>query len=275
MRLVETVASLRADLAGREAPLGLVPTMGALHAGHVALLRTARAECSSVVASIFVNPAQFGESEDLATYPRDPARDLAIMEREGVDLVFAPSTDEMYPPGFDTTVSVGRLAERLEGASRPGHLQGVATVVCKLFTIVHPDRAYFGRKDAQQLLVVRRMAEDLNLSTEVVPVPTVREPDGLALSSRNAGLSDEERVMALGLYAALQTAKRLRAGGESGAENIRRAMRTEMENRGVAIDYVSIANPATLKEVNSIDIPALALVAGYAGATRLIDNADL
>ena len=177
MRVVATVAAVRAELEEAGRPLGLVPTMGGLHAGHVALLRAARAQCATSVASLFVNPTQFGPGEDYASYPRNRQEDLAIMEQEGVDLVYAPTVDEMYPEGFDTTVSVGRLAQRLEGASRPGHLGGVTTVVCKLISTVRPQKAYFGCKDAQQLLVVGRMAEDLCLGAEIVAVPTVREPD--------------------------------------------------------------------------------------------------
>ncbi len=275
MRVVKTAEALRAELEGCERPLGLVPTMGALHGGHVALLRAARAECATIAASIFVNPAQFGTGEDFSTYPRDRERDLAIMEEEGVDVVFTPSTPEMYSKRFDTTVSVGRLAQRLEGESRPGHLGGVATVVCKLLAITRPDRAYFGQKDAQQLLVVRRMTGDLGLGAEIIGVPTVREPDGLALSSRNAALNTDERAAARGLYAGLQSAAALRADGETEAEALRRAMRREMEATGARVDYVSIATAETLEELVEITGPALALVAGFVGETRLIDNITL
>jgi pantoate--beta-alanine ligase len=281
VKVVATAHALRAELEASKRPQGLVPTMGALHAGHVALLRAARAECEFVTASIFVNPAQFGPDEDLATYPGNRERDLAVMEREGVDIVFAPATPEIYPDGFDTTVSVGRLSQRLEGESRPGHFQGVATVVCKLLAIARPDRAYFGEKDAQQLLVIQRMTADLALGVQIVPVPTVREPDGLALSSRNAGLTDDERAAALGLYAGLSRAHKLRRDGESDAETLRQAMRTEMGKRGVRVDYVSVADPQTLDEIGEIgklaevNGPALALVAGFVGETRLIDNMAL
>jgi pantoate--beta-alanine ligase len=275
VRIVKTAAALRAELVGRKGPLGLVPTMGALHAGHVALLRTARGECATVAASIFVNPAQFGPNEDFSTYPRDRERDLAVMEEEGVDTVFTPSTLEMYSKSFDTTVSVGRLGQRLEGESRPGHLDGVATVVCKLLAITRPDRAYFGQKDAQQLLVVGRMTEDLGLGAEIIGVPTVRENDGLALSSRNAGLNGDERAAALGLYAGLQGAAALRADGETNADVIRRTIRQEMEATGARVDYVSIANAETLEELVEITGPALALVAGFVGEMRLIDNITL
>jgi pantoate--beta-alanine ligase len=275
VRVVETAAALRAELAGHQSPLGLVPTMGALHGGHVALLRAARGDCATVVATIFVNPAQFGPDEDFSTYPRDNRRDLAIMEKEGVDLVFTPPTNEIYSKSFDTTVSVGRLSQRLEGKSRPGHLDGVATVVCKLLAITRPDRAYFGQKDAQQLLVVRRLTGDLGLGAEIVSVPTVREPDGLALSSRNAGLNGDERAAALGLYAGLQSAAALRADGETDTDTLRRSMRQEMEATGARVDYVSVADPVSLDELVEITGPALALVAGFAGETRLIDNVTL
>ena len=275
MRVVDTVAEVRAELDGAGRPLGLVPTMGGLHAGHVALLRAARAECATSVASLFVNPTQFGPGEDYESYPRNRPGDLAIMEREGVDLVYAPAVAGMYPEGFDTTVSVGRLTRRLEGASRPGHLRGVATVVCKLISTVRPQKAYFGRKDAQQLLVVRRMVEDLCLGAEIVAVPTVRERSGLALSSRNFSLGEAERRAALGLYEGLCAARSIRAGGEQDAGRIREAMRRAMHERGVTVDYVSVADPNTLEELETIDGPALALVAGFVGKTRLIDNESI
>ncbi len=275
MRVARTAAEVRAALAGAGRPVGLVPTMGALHAGHAALLRAARSECATVAASIFVNPAQFGPGEDYDSYPRDTDGDLAAMERGGVDVVFAPDVAEMYPAGFDTTVSVGALSARLEGESRPGHLAGVATVVCKLLSIARPDRAYFGRKDAQQLLVVRRMAGDLGLGAEIVAVPTVREPDGLAASSRNARLGPGERAAALGLRAALRAAGEALGRGTRDAGALREAMRREMEASGAGVDYVSVADPETLRELERVDGPALALVAGYAGGTRLIDNERL
>ncbi len=278
MKIVARAHDLRAELEASKRPQGLVPTMGALHAGHVALLGAARTDCDTLTASIFVNPAQFGPGEDLATYPGNRQHDLAIMEEEGVDLVFAPATPEIYPEGFDTTVSVGRLSHRLEGESRPGHFQGVATVVCKLLALARPDRAYFGEKDAQQLLVVRQMNADLGLGAEIVAVPTVREPDGLALSSRNAGLTGAERIAAVGLYAGLALARQLRCEGESNAEVLRDAMRSEMDSRGVRMDYVSVADPKTLDELDELaDVTgtALALVAGFVGDTRLIDNMAL
>ena len=275
MRVARTAAELRGALRGADRAVGLVPTMGALHAGHAALLRAARAECATVAASIFVNPAQFGPGEDLETYPRDMEGDLSAMEREGVDVVFCPSVEEMYPAGFDTTVSVGALSERLEGRSRPGHLSGVATVVCKLICLARPDRAYFGRKDAQQLLVVRRMAADLGLGARIVEVPTVRDPDGLAASSRNARLGPAERAAALGLCAALGAARAELGRGVRDAAALREAMRREMEASGAAVDYVSVADPETLRELGRVEGRALALVAGSVGGVRLIDNEPL
>ena len=254
-------------------PLGLVPTMGCLHDGHLALVRRGRAENATLVASIFVNPAQFGPSEDFATYPRDMAADLARLEREGVDLVFTPSADEMYTPGFDTWVTVGALADRLEGRARPGHFRGVATVVCKLLAVVRPDRAYFGQKDFQQTVVVRRMVADLNLGASVVVVPTVREPDGLALSSRNAYLDREERNAAPVLYRALQLARHMRAGGISDPAPIRDEMSRLIASEPLAtVDYVSIADPESLTELDTVDGPAVASLAVRIGNIRLIDN---
>ena len=257
-------------------PLGLVPTMGYLHDGHLALVRRGRADNETLVASIFVNPTQFGPTEDLSTYPRDMASDLARLEAEGVDMVFAPSADEMYPPGFDTWVTVGSLADRLEGASRPGHFRGVATVVCKLLTIVRPDRAYLGRKDFQQTVVVNRLVADLNLGAEVVVVPTVREPDGLALSSRNAYLTPDERSAAPVLYRALELARRMRNDGISDAAPIREEMESLIASEPLAaVDYVSIADPESLDELDTIDGPAVASLAVRIGNVRLIDNMPL
>jgi pantoate--beta-alanine ligase len=247
--------------------------MGYLHEGHLALVRRARAESRSVAVSIFVNPTQFGPREDFARYPRDPARDLALLEKEGVDLVFMPEAAEMYPPGFDTWVEVGTITRRLEGRARPGHFRGVATVVCKLFNIVQPRRAYFGEKDAQQLRVVGKMVRDLNLPVEIVPVPTVREADGLALSSRNVYLSPQERQEALALSAALRLAQELVARGERRAAVIRARMRRRIRQEPDArIDYVSVADAETLEELTVVDRPALVSLAVRIGTTRLIDN---
>ena len=249
--------------------------MGALHSGHAALLKAARTECATVAASLFVNPAQFGPDEDFDTYPRDTERDLAAMEREGVDFVFAPAVEEIYPPGFDTQVSVGALSQRLEGLSRPGHFQGVATVICKLISIARPDRAYFGQKDAQQLAVVRRVSDDLNLGAEIVAVSTVRESDGLAASSRNRHLRQDQRVAALGLSAAVLAAREAVKNGEADGDALRNLMRSEMESRGVRVDYTSVADPDSFRELKQVDGPAIALVAGWVGNIRLIDNEPL
>lgn len=273
MNVARTVAECRRRRAELADDLGFVPTMGALHEGHLALVRRARSENDHVAASIFVNPAQFGPHEDLARYPRDAERDLALLEAEGVDLVFMPSADEVYPAGFDTWVHVGGVSRRLEGRARPGHFRGVATVVCKLFNVVQPRRAYFGQKDAQQLRVVTKMVHDLDLPVEVVPVPTVREADGLALSSRNGYLSPDERRQALSLSAALRLAEDLIAGGERRAGAIRTRMRRLIASQPDArIDYISIADADTLQELATIDRPALLSLAVRVGATRLIDN---
>jgi pantoate--beta-alanine ligase len=247
--------------------------MGWLHAGHRSLVARARAECATVVVSIFVNPRQFGSPADLAKYPRSEARDLAICGEEGVDLVWAPAVEDVYPPGFDTTVAVGALARPLEGAARPGHFEGVATVVAILFSLVRPDRAYFGMKDAQQLRVIARMATDLAL-TEVVPCPTVREPDGLAMSSRNVHLGPEDRAAAPVLHRALLAGRARWEAGERDAEAIRVTVRTVLAGQPRAtVEYVSLADDATLAELDGhVDGPALLSLAVRFGTTRLIDN---
>ena len=247
--------------------------MGALHEGHMALVRAARAENATAVVSIFVNPAQFGEGEDFVDYPRDMDADLAKLEDAGVDLVFTPRVEDVYPEGFDTYVDVGEIAKPLEGRARPGHFRGVATVVCKLLALVRPDRAYFGQKDAQQCLVVKRLNADLDLGTRIVVVPTVREPDGLALSSRNFYLSPEERRAAPVLYRALQAGRRLVEDGVSDADVVRRRIREIVGGEPLTkIDYVSVADACTLRELDTVDRPALASLAVYFGETRLIDN---
>jgi pantoate--beta-alanine ligase len=254
--------------------VGFVPTMGYLHEGHLALVKRARAENPSVVVSIFVNPTQFGPGEDFAKYPRDPQRDLTMLEKEGTDVVFMPTADEMYPPNFNSWVEVGKIAERLEGASRPGHFKGVATVVARLFDIVQPDKAYFGQKDAQQLMVIRQMVSDLNLSLEIVAVPTVREGDGLAMSSRNTYLNPEERKQAVVLYQALTLAQKLYSDGEKDAKTIRQQMTELIQKQPRAkIDYISIADAETLDELDTVRSPALVSMAVRIGRTRLIDNA--
>ncbi len=273
MRIARTAAECRALRSELGGSLGLVPTMGYLHEGHLALVRAARADCDHTCASIFVNPAQFGPREDLSRYPRDPERDLALLNAEGVAFVFMPELGEVYPPGFDTWVEPGAVSAPLEGKSRPGHFRGVATVVCKLFNIVQPQRAYFGEKDAQQLRVVTQMVHDLDLPLEIVPVPIVRDADGLALSSRNVYLSSEQRRQALALSASLRLARALVAGGERRVRSIKARMRGLIQREPeAAIDYISIADSSTLAELTTIDRPALISLAVRIGATRLIDN---
>lgn len=271
MKTIEKIDAFRVESARLVRPLGLVPTMGALHEGHMSLVRRAREENATAVVSIFVNPAQFGPGEDFAAYPRDMDADLARLGEAGVDVVFAPSADEMYPAGFGTYVDVGRIAERLEGAARPGHFRGVATVVCKLLSIVRPDRAYFGSKDAQQGLVIRRLNADLDLGAQIVMCSTVREPDGLALSSRNAYLdADERRAAATVLYRALMLGQSMGGGP---AEAVSAAMLDVLSGEPLAsVEYVSIADAATLEELDVIDRPALVSLAVRIGTTRLIDN---
>jgi len=276
MKVVETINEIKQLRLKLPEPVGFVPTMGYLHEGHLALVRQARAENSSVVASIFVNPTQFGPQEDFERYPRNPKRDLAMLEKEGVDIVFMPSVAEMYPPQFDSWVEVGKVTERLEGATRPGHFRGVATVVAKLFNIVQPDKAYFGQKDAQQALIIKKMVADLNMNLEVVTVPTVREPDGLAMSSRNIYLNPEERKAATVLYQALSLAQKLWSQGEKDAQTIRQQMTDLIKKQPLAdIDYISIADAETLDELDKVRPPAVVSLAVRIGKTRLIDNVVL
>jgi pantoate--beta-alanine ligase len=271
--VVRTRAELRAALADAARPVGLVPTMGWLHEGHRALMRGARAESATVVVSIFVNPRQFNVASDFTRYPRNEARDLAMCEVEGVDLVFAPDVEEIYPPGFATTVSVGAVALPLEGAARPGHFDGVATVVAILFDLVGAERAYFGQKDAQQVMVIRQMARDLAIGTEVVTCPTIREPDGLALSSRNVHLTPDERAAAPVLRRALLAARDAWRAGERDGERLRDEMFEILTQEPLAdVEYVSIADAVTLEELTTVDRPALASLAVRFGTTRLIDN---
>jgi pantoate--beta-alanine ligase len=276
MHVVRTIAELRAlrrRLSGR---VGFVPTMGYLHEGHLALVRQARRENSAVIVSIYVNPSQFSLGEDFGGYPRDLDRDLELLRKEGTDIVFAPPDDEMYPPVFSSWVDVEKITERLEGASRPGHFRGVATIVAKLFNIVQPTKAYFGQKDAQQVVVIKRMAADLNMELEIVTVPTVRESDGLAMSSRNTYLSPEERQAASILFKALALAQRLTRGGEQDAEKIRDQMTALIQREPLAcLDYVSIADAETLEELDMLHRPAVASLAVRIGKTRLIDNTPL
>ena len=276
MQVVRTIAETRALRRKLSGTVGFVPTMGYLHEGHLALVSQARRENSAVIVSIYVNPAQFGPREDLGSYPRDLDRDLELLRKEGTDIVFVPRDDELYPPGFSSWVDVEKVTERLEGASRPGHFRGVATIVAKLFNIVQPTRAYFGQKDAQQAAVIKRMVADLNLGMEIVVVSTVRESDGLAMSSRNVYLSPEERQAATILFRALTLARQFRQGGEKDAEKIRRQMASLIKKEPLAqIDYVSIADAETLEELNSVNRPALASLAVRIGKTRLIDNIPL
>lgn len=272
-RVVRTRTELRRALAGAPRPVGLVTTMGWLHDGHRSLMRKARADNATTVVTIFVNPRQFTEAADYTRYPRDEARDLAICEEEGVDVVFAPPVEEIYPPGFDATVSAGAISLPLEGAARPGHFDGVATVVAILFGLVRAERAYFGQKDAQQLMVIRRMATDLAIGTEVVACPTLREADGLALSSRNVHLTAEQRRAAPALQRALGAGRSAWEAGERSADEIRAAIRRELATEPLAnVEYVSVADPETLTELTTVGGGALLSLAVRFGSTRLIDN---
>ena len=272
MEVIENTGIWRAIRDGLPNTLGLVPTMGYLHEGHLSLVRRARDENSQVVVWIFVNPKQFGPGEDFATYPRDMERDLALLRDEGVDYVLAPTVEAMYPPGHQTTVSVPGLAAPLEGASRGGHFDGVSTIVCKMFCLVMPARAYFGQKDGQQCLVVRRMAQDLNMRTEVVICPTVREPDGLAMSSRNVYLGAAERAEAPALHRALRACEAAWRTGERDADRLRAAMMGELGSPLLQVEYLSIADAGTLEECATVDGPVMASLAVRLGRTRLIDN---
>jgi len=267
---IDDIKELRRQLAE---PVGFVPTMGYLHEGHLVLVRRARAENPSVVVSIFVNPTQFGPQEDFDSYPRDTKRDLSLLEEEGTDVVFMPSVAEMYPEQFNSWVEVGKVTKRLEGASRPGHFKGVTTVVAKLFNIIQPTRAYFGQKDAQQAVVIKKMVADLNMNLEIVTIPTVREPDGLAVSSRNTYLNPRERQAAVVLYQALSLAQQLWSRGEKDAQRLRQEMIGLIQKQPLAsIDYVSIADAETLDELETVNPPALVSLAVKIGNTRLIDN---
>ena len=276
MKVIEKIEDMRQLRQQLAVPVGFVPTMGYLHEGHLSLVRGARTENSSVVVSIFVNPTQFGPQEDLASYPRDTQRDLTLLEREKTDVVFMPSADEMYPPQFNSWVEVGKVTERLEGASRPTHFRGVTTVVAKLFNIVQPTKAYFGQKDAQQAIVIRKMVADLNMNLEIVTLPTVREPDGLAMSSRNIYLTPEGRQAAVVLYQTLSLAQQLWAQGEKNVEKLRQEIIGLIQQQPLAtIDYVSVADNETLEELDEVKPPALVSLAVRIGKTRLIDNVVL
>lgn len=272
MQVLPTIAQVR-EARRAIGPLGFVPTMGFLHAGHLSLVERAKAECGAVAVSIFVNPTQFGPNEDLSRYPRDMDRDLRLLREAGVDFVFTPEPPEVYPQGFEASIDMGGVTRVLEGASRPGHFAGVATVVAKLFNIVQPTRAYFGQKDAQQCVVIRRLVRDLDMPVEVVISPTVREADGLAMSSRNAYLSAPERAGAPVLYRALTTAQSLFQSGERSADTLRQTLRDVLASEPQAvIDYVSVADPESLVELEKISKGALLSMAVRFGKTRLIDN---
>ena len=273
MQTVTTLAELRAARRDLPGPLGFVPTMGYLHAGHISLAQRACAECASVAASIFVNPTQFGPTEDLAKYPRDLPRDLTLLEEAGVDLVWTPTPEELYPPGFQTWVSVDGLTRPLEGAARPSHFRGVTTIVAKLFNAVGPDKAYFGQKDAQQAAVIRQMVQDLNFPLEIVVCPIVRAPDGLAMSSRNVYLTPQERQAAPVLFRSLRAAKSAYAAGERQAESLRAQVREIIASEPLAnLQYVSCADYDTLEELDVVSGKVLLSLAVYFGKTRLIDN---
>ncbi|HEY7075256.1 MAG TPA: pantoate--beta-alanine ligase [Solirubrobacteraceae bacterium] len=279
MRTIRTIAELRAHLAGARAAgrtIGLVPTMGAFHAGHHSLIRAARDAHDELVVSLFVNPAQFDEAADLAAYPRDEAKDAAEAQALGADVLFAPRAEEIYPAGFATTVHIAGLTEALEGAHRgAGHFDGVCTVVAKLLNIVAPDAAYFGQKDAQQVAVVRRLVRDLDLPARIEVLPTVRDPDGVALSSRNVLLSAPERERARALSRGLRAAAALVAAGERDADALTEAARAELAGAAVTADYVALVDPDSFEPLARLDGPAVLAVAARVGAVRLIDNVPL
>jgi pantoate--beta-alanine ligase len=276
MKLLKTIDEMRAfsrHARSQAKPVGLVPTMGALHEGHLSLVRAAREKCEVVAASIFVNPAQFGPAEDFAKYPRDFEKDCALLEREKADAAFAPSVEEMYPPETKTWVAVEGMSDRLCGRSRPGHFRGVTTVVSQLFHIVEPAVAFFGQKDAAQVAILRRMARDLHLRVKIEVCPIVREPDGLAMSSRNAYLDPEERKSALVVYRALRLVEASFDRGERDSARLIRAGKQEFAGEpGARLDYLEIVDPASLEPITTIRTPALVAVAAYFGSTRLIDN---
>jgi pantoate--beta-alanine ligase len=276
MQTAATIRDLRAWRASISGSVGVVPTMGALHDGHLALVRRARAENDHVVVTIFVNPTQFGPQEDFTRYPRDIERDRRLLDGVGCDMVFAPETAEMYPADCATFVEVGPAAALLEGERRPGHFRGVATIVLKLLNIVQPTRAYFGEKDAQQLVVIRSMARALDVPVEIVSHPTVREADGLAMSSRNAYLAAEQRRAAVVLYRALRAVRAAWDAGERDGASLRAIMSDTLASEPLArVDYVSVADPRTMRELDRAEAGALASLAVFIGSTRLIDNIRL
>jgi pantoate--beta-alanine ligase len=276
LKTVETIAELRDACSELEAAIGFVPTMGFLHEGHLSLVALAKRECASVVVSIFVNPTQFGPGEDLEAYPRDIPKDLKMLEEAGADLVWLPTPEAMYPPGFQTWVEVEEVTKPLEGARRPGHFRGVATVVAKLLNAVAPDKAYFGQKDAQQVAVIKQMTRDLNLPVEIEVGAIIREEDGLAMSSRNSYLKADERQAATVLYRALQAAESAYRAGERDADTIRKVMEEIIAAEPLAEpQYVSCADRETLEELERIEDGALLSMTVYVGKTRLIDNVVL
>lgn len=281
MQILSDISELRTTLrqlrSSSERPtprsIAFVPTMGALHAGHRSLVQAARKRCDIVVVSIFVNPTQFGPNEDFSRYPRTLEQDCRMLEAEGVDVVFTPTTEAMYPPGASTFVDVEGVSDRLDGASRPGHFRGVATVVAKLFHIVQPDLALFGQKDAAQVAVLRKMVRDLDFPLEIILCPTVREPDGLAMSSRNRYLSAEERRQALTLFRALRSAEILVARGELHASALLQTMLATLQQEpAIRVDYIAVVDPETLLPIDDVNNGGLLAVAAYVGNTRLIDN---
>ena len=276
MDVLHQISTVRKTVGSLKGPIGLVPTMGSLHQGHLALIKQARRDNASVICTLFVNPTQFGSGEDYSLYPRDTEKDLSLLDSEQVDLVFCPSPEEMYPEGFDSWVNVGALTSRLEGESRPDHFRGVCTIVLKLLNIFQPDRAYFGQKDAQQAMVIERMARDLNIGTEIVRVPIVRDSDGLALSSRNTLLTIEERKAALILSHSLELAVKMYNNGQRHAEDIKQEIASLIANEPLAFcDYISVADPVTLDEMENADAPVLIALAVRIGKIRLIDNVTI
>ncbi len=274
MRVINSTSEMKRACCEATRPLGLVPTMGALHAGHLSLVDRARADNTTVAVSIFINPAQFGPGEDLSRYPRDLDADLDLLRHHGVGFVYVPAVSEVYPEGFETWVDVGPVADRLEGVERPGHFRGVATVVSKLFNITRAERAYFGQKDGQQTVVVRKLARDLDMGVEVVVCPTVREDDGLAMSSRNVRLDPEQRRAAATVFWALSQARELWGGGDVDADRLRAAVRDSLETQPLfqQIDYVSVADAETLRELETVEGPAMVSTAVRLGNVRIIDN---
>ena len=276
MKVIRTIPEMREARQAMAVGVGFVPTMGYLHEGHLSLVHGSKRDNSSTVVSIFVNPTQFSPKDDFNRYPRDERRDISMLEKAGVDVVFLPSALDMYPSGFNTWVDVLGITERLEGLARPGHFRGVATVCSKLFNIIFPDRAYFGQKDAQQLAVIKKMVADLNLELEIVAVPTLREADGLAMSSRNSYLNTRERAAAAVIYSSLCLARKMIQDGEHGADSVRGAITGLIETEPLAkIEYVSVADTVSLQELEDIRSQALISLAVRIGKTRLIDNIAL